>query len=229
MADNQYKNQLNNLLTNPGSFSGTPGYQYALDQGLQATARSNSSSRNSGNALAALQDRGAGMASQDYGNQIDRLGKLSGQQDQYNLGSEQNANTLSLGNAANANNAQRNSWENTNTMNRNANDFSLGQGRNANDAIQNSNNYSLGLGTLGNTAQNNWYNYDSNMTQNANSAARNQNDFNIANGRNNIDWFNAGTNRGSAQSRNWWDGQASNRGWDSLQNGGRNYGSNAIR
>jgi len=108
MAGNQFKNQLQALLTNPGSFSGTPGYQFALDQGLQATQRANSSSRNSGNALAALQDRGMGMATQDFGNWADRLGKLSGQEDQFNLGSEQNANTLSLGNAANANNAQRN-------------------------------------------------------------------------------------------------------------------------
>lgn len=207
MVTNLFKNQLQELLTNPSSFTGTPGYNFTRDAALQATQRSNSSSRNSGNALAALADRGASLASTEYGNTVDRLGKLSGQEDSFNLGSEQNAN-----------NAQRNAWDFQLGTNKNANDFSLGNDRNANDATRNANDYTLGVGKLGNDAQNNWYGYDLGRGQNANVTARNANDFNIANGRNGIDWFNAGTNRGSSQSTGWLNNSRNNLDWAKYQN-----------
>lgn len=229
MADTAfYGNALKDLLSNPGSFQGTPGFQFALDQGLGAVNRSNSRMRGSGNALAALTNYASGLATQDYGNQVDRLGRLQGQEQQYDLGqesnrltgardannftlgSQQNANTLRLGlgqneNAAtaNANTAQRNAWDyslgrqqNQNTANANDQQFGLGM-YNAN------NNFALGSQQNQNTANNNWWNYQLGGQQNANTAANNQNNYNLGTGRNAIDWYNAGTNRGQAQSNAW--------------------------
>lgn len=188
-----YQNQLKGLISNPGSFSGTPGFQFALNQGLGALNAQNSTIRGSGNALAALTDRASGMASQNYMDYMKTLGGLSGQEQNYDVGlaganntAQGNANQYALGNAANANNATRN-----------ANDYALGQGQNANTAQRNANDYSLGntqaansyaLGSQSNanTAQNNWWNYNLGNQQNTNQY--------------NLGMYNAETNRGSAQS-----------------------------
>ena len=134
-----YGNQLNDLLTNPGSYQGSPGYKFALDQGLQATQRGNSSMRGSGNALAELMKYGTGLAQQDYGNQVDRLGKLQGQEQQFSLGQQQNANSAqnnlfnyNLGQTQNANSAQNNFWN-----------YDLGRESNSNNAAMNQNNWNL--------------------------------------------------------------------------------------
>ncbi len=57
----------------------TPGYQFALRQGLAATNASAyaSGSGNSGAALKALQDRGNGLAQQNYNNYVDQLGDVA--------------------------------------------------------------------------------------------------------------------------------------------------------
>lgn len=223
--DNPYQNQLLQLLQNPGSFSGSPGAQYARDQALEGISRSNSRQRGSGNVLAALADRSQGMAMQDYGNQRDFLGRMTGQQQQYDLGAEanrltgardannyslgstRNANDLSLGNAQNANTAQRNAWDyslgsqqNTNQRQTADQQFGLGMYRVGND-------FQLGSEQNANTAQNQWWNYDVNKEQNANTASANQNNYNVNQGRNAIDWYNAGTNRGTAMSNDWWNPQ----------------------
>lgn len=204
---NPYQNQLAQLLQDPGSFSGTPGFQFARDQALQGISRSNSRQRGSGNVLAALADRSQGMAMQDYGNQRDFLGRMTGQQQQYDLGAEANrltgardANNYSLGSQQNTNTAQKNAWDyslgsqaNTNTANANNQQFGLGMYRAGND-------YDLGSQQNANTAQNNWWNHQANSEQNANSAASNQNNYNV-------NMYNAQTNRGQAQSQDWWNPQ----------------------
>lgn len=108
--NNLYENQLTNLLTKPGSFSGTPGYQFARDQGLQATERAGSRWRNSGNALTALMKFGTGLATQDYGSMIDRLTRLQGQEQQYDTATTRNANDFTLGMGQNALTGQRDFW-----------------------------------------------------------------------------------------------------------------------
>ena len=105
-----YGNQLNKMLTEPGGFQGTPGFKFALDSGLEAVGRSNSRMRGSGNALAALTKYGTGLAQQDYGSQMDRLGRLNGQEQQYDLGQTRNANDFQLGQAQNATTNQRDFW-----------------------------------------------------------------------------------------------------------------------
>ena len=189
---NAYKSQLDSLLTNPSSFSGTPGFQFALDQGLNAVQRSNSAGRNSGNALAALANYGQGLATQDYGNQVDRLGRLSGQQDQFNLGTEQN----------------RLSGEN------NINQFNLGGERNFNDAQNNANQFSLGQQQNFNTATRNANDFTLGGQQNFNTATRNANDLRANDQQYGLGMFNGANqfqlgreqNANTAQN-NWWNNQ----------------------
>ncbi len=63
-------------------FQTDPGYQFAMDQALQATQRQTGTGgfQGSGNVLTALQDRAAGLASQQYGNWAARLQPYLGQQ-----------------------------------------------------------------------------------------------------------------------------------------------------
>lgn len=173
--ENFFKSKLQGMLSDPSAFSGTPGFQFALNTGLDSVNRKLAAGgmSNSGNALAELTKYGTGLAMQDYGNQIDRLGRLSGQEDQFGLGTQQNANT-----------AQNNAWN-----------FGLGQQRNANDA------------------QNNWWNYSLGKEQNANAAANNQNNFNLGLGQNAVNWQNANTNRGNAQSQDYYRGQQNQIDW----------------
>lgn len=146
--NNLYDNQLRDYLTNPGSYQGSPGFQWAFDQGMQGVQRANSGNRNSGNILAELQRYGTGLASQDYGQMIDRLTRLSGQEQQYDLGLAQNANTadrnendFKLGMFSNTNNAQRDWWN-----------YDLGKERNALEAANAQNDWNLktkGKGNMG--------------------------------------------------------------------------------
>jgi hypothetical protein len=65
-------NYLRSLMDNPGSFQGSPGYQFGLEQGQQAIRRRNPAMRGSGNVLAALTQHAVGSAQQDYGNEFNR-------------------------------------------------------------------------------------------------------------------------------------------------------------
>ena len=186
--DDFYANKLKGYLTDPNSFQSSPGFQFALNTGLDGVSRQLAAKgmSDSGNALAELTKYGTGLASQEYGNTLDRLGKFSGQEQQYDLGLGQNANT----------------------------------------ATRNANEYDLGLQQNANTNQNNYWNYDLGLGRNANEASRNQNDFNLGVGRNQVDFMNAGTNRynaatnrGSAQSADYYRGQDNSRLWDQFYRG----------
>jgi hypothetical protein len=89
-----YENHLKKLLDDPSSIAQTPGFQFEFDQGQQAVSRGMRGMRGSGNALAALQKFGQGLASTRRGEEIDRLGRLTGQEQQFHLGEGQ----LDLGN-----------------------------------------------------------------------------------------------------------------------------------
>jgi len=135
-----YQNELRRLITDPSSFSGSPGFRFALDQGTQAISRASSANRGSGNVLAELMKYGTGLAAQDYGDTVDRLGRLSGQEQQYDLGLGQNENTrrrgdqdfgLGLLRAGTERELGIGELEGRNWQRRA--DFRLGQGRNATD------------------------------------------------------------------------------------------------
>lgn len=76
----QYQGQLNSLMANPGSFSSSPAYKFAYDQGLEAVNRNLAAKglANSGTRLNELTRFGQGMAGQQYFNQANLLAKLAG-------------------------------------------------------------------------------------------------------------------------------------------------------
>jgi hypothetical protein len=61
-------------------FYSSPDYQFALTEGLKGVENSAAARGGlySGNAMRALQERGAGIASQQYGNYVNRLAALAG-------------------------------------------------------------------------------------------------------------------------------------------------------
>lgn len=86
--DNPYEQRLVQLMNNPDSIADTNAYKFRFNQGQQALERSAASKGmlNSGNTLAALADYGQGAASQEYGNEFNRLSGAVGQRNQYNVG-----------------------------------------------------------------------------------------------------------------------------------------------
>ena len=92
--DNPYEQRLTQLMNNPDSIADTNAYKFRFNQGQQALERSAASRGmlNSGNTLAALADYGQGAASQEYGNEFNRLSSAVGQRNQYNLGRMSSSN-----------------------------------------------------------------------------------------------------------------------------------------
>lgn len=160
---NFYQDQLQGLLKNPQSYSQTPGYQFAFDQGKQALERSQVAKGfgGSGNVLAELMRYGTGMAQQDYGARVDQLGKLSGQEQQYQLGLGQNRNTATanqnqyaLGNrqADNVRYGQDNDM--ASKLFGQMNDFTLGQQQLQGNGLRDMMSYDLGRQRNGNDSFN---------------------------------------------------------------------------
>lgn len=85
---NPYEQRLQELMSNPDTIANTNAYRFRLNEGQQAIERSAAAKGmlRSGNTLAALANYGQGAASQEYGNEVSRLGALTGQQNQYSLG-----------------------------------------------------------------------------------------------------------------------------------------------
>ncbi len=81
--------RLSDLLNNPSSIESDPSYQFRLGQGNQAINRSAAAKGmlGSGNVLAELAKYGQGMASQEYGNQFNRLSDLLKNKQQFGLAS----------------------------------------------------------------------------------------------------------------------------------------------
>jgi len=71
---------LNDYVTGKRSIQTDPGYQFAQQEGQTAVSRAAAARgmNNSGNVMAALQQRGQDIASQQYGSIIDRLTNLAG-------------------------------------------------------------------------------------------------------------------------------------------------------
>lgn len=72
----QYQTDLSNVISNPGSITSSPYYQFARDQGLNAIQRQGTV--RSGNKLAQLMQFGTGLASQNYNSLVSQLTPLSG-------------------------------------------------------------------------------------------------------------------------------------------------------
>ena len=76
----QYQDMLSQLIKNPSSVTSTPGYQFQLQQGLNAAQGSAAAGGmlNSGNTLTALTKYGEDYASTQYNNQALLLAQLAG-------------------------------------------------------------------------------------------------------------------------------------------------------
>ena len=74
-ASNVTRDRLLALLNDPGSFEGTPAFDFALDQGVQARDRSAAARGQllSGNQQKELTAFGQGLANQERGNEINRF------------------------------------------------------------------------------------------------------------------------------------------------------------
>lgn len=85
---NPYEQRLAALINNPDAIENTNAYKFRFNQGQQAIERSAAAKGmlNSGNTLAELARYGQGMASEEYGNEFNRLSAATGQRNQYNLG-----------------------------------------------------------------------------------------------------------------------------------------------
>lgn len=94
-TSNPYEQRLQQLVNDPNSISDSNAYKFRFNQGQQALERGAAAKGmlGSGNTLAALAQYGQGMASDEYGNEVSRLGALSGQRDTYNLGLKGLANS----------------------------------------------------------------------------------------------------------------------------------------
>lgn len=70
------------------AFQANPGYQWAQDQALDGIMRRQNAMGMlaGGNTLAALQERGMGLANQEYGSWLDRLGQLDARRQQLGYG-----------------------------------------------------------------------------------------------------------------------------------------------
>jgi hypothetical protein len=82
--------------TAPGTFQGTPGYQFQMDEGQRAIDRSAASRGNlqSGATMRASQRYGTGLANQEFNNYANRIASLAG------LGQTSTGNVASLGQQA---------------------------------------------------------------------------------------------------------------------------------
>lgn len=222
-------NRLKQLLTDPNSFKGTPGFQFALNTGLDTLDRKNSTIRNTPNALLEAMKYGTGLAQQDYGGEVSRLGQLSGQEQSYDLGlgseantAQRTANDLALGQESNAN--QRYATDTGAATSRYNTDASTGLGYFKTNA-----DFILGQGANNNTAANNQMNYRINQGRNANDAASVFSNYDLGQGRNAVDWYNAGTNRGAQEGNAWNQGQHTAQEWyKTLPQSGRNPNTGAL-
>ena len=202
-----YDNELRRLVTQPGSFRGTPGYQFAFDQGQEAVNRKMGGMRGSGNALAALMQHGQGLASQEYGNTVDRLGRFAGQEGQLELGREAGAlarDRLGL-------DRELGTGQLGLARDRLGLDTELGRGRLAQDGVNSDRDFGLGMFRASNdfelgsrnadiAGQRSAWDYDLGRERNSIARADSENQFNLGQRAGDTAWYNARTQRGAAQS-----------------------------
>jgi hypothetical protein len=101
------ESRLRNLLDNPDSIQQSAAYKFRMGQGQEALQRSLGAKGllNSGNRLMAMNDYAQGQASQEYGNQFDRVNGMNNMYTQSWLG-DKNANTSRFAAESAANNAR---------------------------------------------------------------------------------------------------------------------------
>lgn len=201
------RNALRALMDDPNSFSGSPGYGFALNQGLDTIQRRAPGGRGSGNALAALTKYATNLASQDYDAEfgrrlsaasLEQQGELAGrgldldadrlgldrdrfglEGDRFDLEAELGRGSLAL----NRDNAER--------------DFGLGMFRATSD-------YDLGRRGLDDAREGRWLTYDLGRRGVDADVANSENRYNLDSARLDLDRYRARTDRGAARSTDYY-------------------------
>lgn len=180
-------NVLRDLLEKPGSFTGTPGYQFALDAGLDAVNRKMAASgmRNSGNVLGAMARYASGYAAQNF---LPYLNTVAGIADSERRGGHDE---------------RRLDLEEIEGDRR----HELGKGNLGLGFYRAGNEYELGTEQNANTAQRNRWDYDLGRDRNVLTAAGQRADQEAARANNELGWYTARTGRGTARSGDYWRGR----------------------
>ncbi len=201
-------NYLKDLMA--GGFQGSPGYQFALDQGQQSIRRRNPGMRGSGNVLAALTQHAVGSAQQDYGNEFQRRLAADSLDQQGELARGRLALDDRLGTGALGVSRDRASLDRTLGTGRLDLDRELGRGRSVLDRDKLGLDAARTMGELdindrraGIDEQQGWWNYDLGRRRLNLDTAGQENTFNTARDRNAVDWYGARTNRGAARSQDY--------------------------
>jgi hypothetical protein len=214
-------NYLRKLMDDPSAFKGSTGYQFALDQGLQATRRSNPAMRGSGNALAAAAKYATGLASQDYGNEFNRAlqaDTFAQQGDQFNsrlaLDDKLGSGALDVSRGRLAMDDRLGTGRLALDDRTQTGQLGLGRDRLGLDRTNSDREFGLGSMRLWNdydiasrgqddAREGRYLDYDLGSRRLGLDTAGQENDFNLGQGRLGVDRYNARTNRGTARSADW--------------------------
>lgn len=219
------RNALRDIMANPGSFAGAPGYKFALDQAQQGISRR--MPRGSGNVLAALNANAVGTAQQDYGNEVQRRLAAAGleqqgeattgaqalERDRLALEGELGRGNLDLGRTRASNDFTIGQGGLDVSRGRLALDDTLGKGRLALDTTRAGNEHELAGRGLDDAREGRWWDYSLGHERNALMEAGQRNEYDIGQGRLGVDRYRAGTDRASATADNFYRGSADRRAW----------------
>jgi hypothetical protein len=209
------RNFLTEIMQNPGSFSGSPGFQFALDRANQATSRAAAARgmRGSGNVLADLVRQSTGMAQQDYGNEVQRRLAAAGLEQEGDLQGKRLALDDKLGTGQLDLGRGKLALEDRLGTGRLALDerlgtgqLDLGAGRLSLDTVRAGNEYDLGSRGIEAGRERSWWDYSL-------GADRNEIDRADKGNRYNVDMYNAQTQRGRARSDDFLGRDQARRAW----------------
>lgn len=205
-----YDNKLRALLADPSSIKADPSYQFGLDSALQAVNRSNSRQRGSGNALVDLLKTGEGYAASRYGENVDRLGRLSGQEMQGELGTRaaNNADEMTrLTGLRDAGSLELGREGNRLTGVRDDHAFDLGQRADALGNFRAVNDLDLGREGLATSRERNWWDHSDAQDRLGLDRSTAENGWNLNRDKLGLDWYDAKTRRGAAESTDYYAGR----------------------
>ena len=205
------RNALRDLQANPGSFTGSPGFSFALQQGQEAARRAAGARgmRGSGNVLAELTSHATGLASQDYGNEFQRRLAAAGQEQEGELAGGRLALDDRLGTGRL--DLERGDLALRGELGRG--ELDLGRGRLSLDNTRSDRDYDIAGRGLDDTREGRWLDYSLGTDRNEIARAGQANDFTLGAGRLDVDRYTAQTGRGAARSADWARRDDAARGW----------------
>lgn len=200
------RNALRDLMTNPGSYSGSPGYGFALRQGEEAARRAAAASgqRGSGNALAALTRYASGLASQGYGDEVQRRLQAAALEQQGELatnaqGIDRDRLALEGELGRGRLGLDRDRFGLEGELGRGG--LELGRGRLGLDATRASYDYDLGSRGLDDAREGRWWDYDLGRRRTDLEGAEMENRFNLGRDASARGWYDSRTSRGQARNQ----------------------------